>query len=413
MEKLAIEGGTPIRKAPLPERIMFDRREVEAVVALMEAGTKRATGGVLDRYAGTMVEEYEREFARFFGRPFATAVSSGTAAVHAAVAALDLEPGDEVVTSPITDPGTVMPILFQGLIPVFADVDYRTLNITAGTIEAVLTKRTRAVIPVHLAGVPCEMEPIMRLARKKKLAVIEDVAQAHGSVYQGKYAGSFGDLAAFSLMSGKHMTSGGQGGMVLSRTEKLHLAAKRFADRGKPFGVKNAAGNPSIGLNYRMTQLEAVVGRIQLKKLKKIAAARFRLVEKLRKKMEKLTAVRLADRPADSRPDYWFCFVRVDTSRLTVDKARFAAAMQAEGMPVGAHYVIPMYENPFIRDRKTFGASGYPWNPYRPDIVYRCPEAERALADHMTLHLHECCGDEEVDQIHRAFEKVERRYLKS
>jgi len=167
---------------------------------------------------------------------------------------LRLEPGTEVITSPITDPGTVAPILMQNCIPVFADVDYDTLNITAASIEKMITEKTRVLIPVHLAGQPCDMNPIMELAKQHNLTVIEDCAQAHGVKYKGKYVGTIGHLGAFSLMAGKHTTSGGQGGMVIANDEKLYWNAKRFADRGKPFNSDNPT-NLFLGMNYRMTEL--------------------------------------------------------------------------------------------------------------------------------------------------------------
>lgn len=412
MGKLAIEGGKPVREKAMPERIMFDDKEVKAVLQLLKKGTEESTAKFLDRYAGENVDRYEKEFARYFGVKFATATSSGTAAVHSAIASLDLEPGSEVITTPITDPGTVMPIVFQGLIPVFADVDFETLNITEKTVEKVITEKTKALIVVHLAGVPCEMDKIMKVAKKYKLKVIEDCAQAHGSIYKGRYVGTFGDMGVFSLMSGKHMTSGGQGGMVITDKEKYYWAAKRFADRGKPFGIKNPEGNVSIGLNYRMTEIEAIIGRIQLKKLKKIADKRYKIVEKLRKEFSNFKAFSLWKKPQNSKPNYWFCFVKVDKEKLKVEKWRIAEALKAEGIPAGSHYVIPMYENPFIKRRKTFGKSGYPWNPYNPEIKYKCPVAEKSLNSHITLYIHECFTNKEIEDILKAFEKVEKAYIK-
>ena len=192
----------------------------------------------LDRYGGRHVDAYEQEFAEYFGAKYATSTSSGTAAVHTAIAALGLEPLDEVITTPITDPGTVAAILFQNCIPVFADVDYNTLNITAEGIEGCLSDRTKAIVVVHLAGQSAEMEPILELARRNHLYVIEDCAQAHGAKYRGKYVGTMGDLGAVSLMSSKHTTSGGQGGMVLTNCIHLYWQAKRFADR-EPFNSQD------------------------------------------------------------------------------------------------------------------------------------------------------------------------------
>ncbi|HOV21156.1 MAG TPA: DegT/DnrJ/EryC1/StrS family aminotransferase [bacterium] len=412
MGKLAIEGGKPVREKPMPGRIMFGEEEKKVVMELIEGGIKGTTEKFLDRYAGENVNKYEEEFAKFFGMKFATAVSSGTAAVHSAIASLDLEPGSEIITSPITDPGTVMPILFQGLIPIFADVDFDTLNITSETIEKVITKKTKGIIPVHLAGVPCQIDKIMKLGKKYKLKVIEDCAQAHFSIYKNKYVGTFGDIGVFSLMSGKHMTSGGQGGMVITNNEKYYWNAKRFADRGKPFGIKNPKGNISIGLNYRMTELEGAIGRVQLKKIKVVAEKRYKIVEKLRDGFSSFKTFSLWKKPDESKPNYWFCFVCVDDKKLKVDKWKTAEALRAEGMPVGAHYVIPMYENPFIKNRKTFGNSSYPFNPFNPNIKYKCPVAEKTLNSHITLYIHECFTDKEIEDILKAFDKVESAYLK-
>ncbi|HOK56015.1 MAG TPA: DegT/DnrJ/EryC1/StrS family aminotransferase [bacterium] len=412
MDKLVIDGGKPLRKKPFPQRIMFDEKEVKLINEMMKKATKENTAKYLDRYAGSEVDTYEKEFAEFFGTKYATATSSGTAAIHSAIASLDLEPGDKIITTPITDPGTVMPILFQGLIPVFADVDFETLNLTAKTIEEKIDKKTKAVIVVHLAGVPCEMDKIIEVARKYNLKIIEDCAQSHASIYKNKYVGTFGDMGCFSLMSGKHMTSGGQGGMVITDNEEYYWRCKRFADRGKPFGIENPEGNVSLGLNYRMTEIEAAIGRVQLKKLKKIAEKRFKIVEELRKGFSNLKGFSLWKKPENSKPNYWFCFIRVEEEKFKYDKWKLAEILIKEGLPAGAHYVIQIYENPFIKARKTFGSSGYPWKPYSPNIEYKCPIAEKALNSHITLYIHECWGKKEIEDTIKIFEKVERFCLK-
>ncbi|MCX7917979.1 MAG: DegT/DnrJ/EryC1/StrS family aminotransferase [bacterium] len=413
MEKLVIDGGKPVRKKPFPQRIMFDEREFRVITEMMEKATKENTAKYLDRYAGSQVDTYEKEFAKFFGKKYATAVSSGTAAIHSAIASLDLEPTDKIITTPITDPGTVMPILFQGLIPIFADVDFCTLNLTAETIEEKIDEKTKALIVVHLAGVPCNMDKIMKVAKKYNLKVIEDCAQSHASIYKGKYVGTFGDIGCFSLMSGKHMTSGGQGGMIITDNEEYYWKCKRFADRGKPFGIENATGNVSLGLNYRMTEIEAAIGRIQLKKLRKVAEKRFKIVEELRRKFRNLKAFSLWKKPKDSKPNYWFCFIKVDEEKLKYDKYKIAEILSKEGLPVGAHYVIPMYENPFIKERKTFGSSKYPWSFYAHKIEYKCPVAEKALNSYITLYFHENWKKKEIEDTIKIFKKVEKFCLKN
>lgn len=412
MEKLAIDGGKPVRTEPFPPRIMFDEREKKAALEVIE---KTMTGNqALDRYGGVHVDAYEKEVAAYFGTKFATATSAGTAAIHAALGALRLEPGTEVITSPITDPGTVAPILMQNCIPIFADVDYDTLNITAETIAERLSEKTRVIIPVHLAGQPCDMDPIMKLAREHNLIVIEDVAQAHGAKYKGRFAGSIGDMGTLSLMSGKHMTSGGQGGMVLTDNEEFYWNAKRFADRGKPFGSSEPT-NLFLGLNYRMTELEAAIGRVQLTKLADIVAKRRKTAESLRNAMQGLQAFRLWKIRDDVDATYWFLFLHFDSSKMKVSKVQCAAALQAEGMPVGAHYVTVMYKQKWIRDQVTYGGSRCPWScPHARKIDHYdpCPQAEKALADYMTLYMHEGWGEREVEDVVQALQKVEHHYLK-
>lgn len=415
---MAINGGEPVRKTPPPPRIMFDKEEKEAVLKLIEKASHEDTASVLDRYgvADTEVDLYEKDFAAYFGVKYATAVSSGTAAIHSALGSLKLEPGDEVITSPITDPGTIAPILFQNCIPVFADVEYETLNIDPRSIQERITERTKAIIPVHLAGQPANMDPIMEIAKKNNLIVIEDPAQAHGVRYKGKYVGTIGDMGCFSLMSGKHMTSAGQGGMVITNNEEFYWNAKRFADRGKPFNSLKKT-NLFLGLNYRMTQLQAVIGRVQLKKLVAVIKKRQWILKSLEQGMKELIAVKLWKTIEDAEPNPWFFFLHYDKDKMKIDQETFAKALQAEGIPVNAHYHNnkAMYQYIWIREKKSYGNSGCPWTcPRAREINYThcCPTAERALNDHMTLHVHECWTEGGIEDIIKALKKVEKAYMK-
>ncbi len=397
----------------MPPRIMFDYEEKIAVMSIIE---KSMTGNqALDRYGGIEVDAYEQEFAQFFGKKFATAVSSGTAAIHSAIAALNPEPASEIITSPITDPGAVMPIIFQQCIPVFCDVEYETLNPSPESIEKNITEKTVAIIVVHLAGFPAKVDKICEIASKYKIPVIEDCAQAHGARYRGRFCGSFGTLTAFSLMSGKHTTSGGQGGMVLTDDENLYWEAKRFADRGKPFN-SNETTNLFAGLNYRMTEIEAAIGRVQLKKLPEIAEKRRKIYKKLKEGFEKeLVAFRINPAQPDSEPDPWFLFVHVDRQKMKVSNEIIAKAISAEGIPAGQKYVVPMNQSKWIVERRAFGSSKLPWSlPGARKIDYKscCPVAEKTLEDHMTLPIHEGYTDQEVSDIIDAFKKVEKFFLK-
>jgi len=411
-KKLAIEGGEPVRKDPFPPRIQFGEEELEVVTEIIKESMKG--NEKLRRYSGPHVEKFEEEFAQYHGAKYGVASTSGTAAVHLAVAALDLEPGSEVITTPITDQGTVIPILYQNLIPIFADIDPETFNISPNSIEERITNKTKAIIVVHLAGQPADMDPIMKIAKKYNLWVIEDASQAHGAEYKGRKVGSIGDIGCFSLMSGKHITSGGEGGMTITNNSKFREKMRSFADKGRAF--PDRTNFMFLGMNYRMTEIQAAIGRIQLKKLPQIIATRKMLCENLRDSMSSLRTIKFWKIIDDVKPTYWFCFFKLNLNSLKVNKEKIVEALNMEGIPVASHYFDVMYKQPWIKNRKTYGRSQCPWSCplYGKKISYinTCPNAEKAVKEHMTLMLHESCTQREVEDTVKALEKVENHYLK-
>ena len=226
-------------------------------------------------WTGTECREFEKEFAAWCSVPHAVALANGTLALDVALKVLNIGPGDEVVVTPRTFIASVSCVVNAGAIPVFADVDADTGNITAQTIAAVLTPRTKAVICVHLAGWPCDMDPIMALAEQHGLKVIEDCAQAHGARYKGRSVGSIGHVGAWSFCQDKIMTTGGEGGMVTTNDEQLWRAMWSYKDHGKSYAAVYEHQHPpgfrwlheSFGTNWRMLEIQAVIGRIQLKKM--------------------------------------------------------------------------------------------------------------------------------------------------
>lgn len=412
MEKLALEGGKPAVPVTGRARLLLGQAERKAVVELMDRSI--AQGKAFDRYGGVEVDAYEKEFARWVGFKYATAVSSGTAAIHSALGALRLEPGTEVVCSPITDPGAIAPVLFNQCIPVFADGSPESYNVQPEGVEKVITRRTGAIVVAHIAGEPCRIAEIAAIARRRGIPLIEDCAQSHGATYRGRLTGSFGTMAAFSLMSGKHHTSGGQGGMVLTDDEELYWNAKRFADRGKPFGSSEPT-NLLLGLNYRMTELEAAIGRVQLRRLPGFVSRRQRLAGRFARRLAETKAFRLGWVPPGARSAYWFLRVRVDLERLTVDKEQVARALAAEGVPAAATYTSLIHVQKWFAERRTFGESGLPWTlPGARKIDYSdcCPNAARALERHVIVHFHESLSDAVIDGMARAFAKVDRAYAR-
>lgn len=412
MPKLAVEGGRPVRTTPFPARKQIDKREILAVMELM---LEAESGGAFDRYGGSHVDAYEQEFAEFVGVPFATAVSAGTAAVHTALGALQLEPFCEIISSPITDPGAVAPILWNNCIPIFADADPETMNMDPESVGKKVSSRTRAIICGHIAGAPCDMAPIMEIADKHGLWVIEDCSQAHGCTYGGQMGGSIGHLGAFSLMSGKHSTAGGQGGMVVCKDEEHYWNAKRFADRGKPFN-SDTKGNMFLGNNYRMTELEACVGRVQLQKLPEIVGNRRRAAAWLADEIKDLAGVRMGKVYEKAESAYWFINLRFEGDKYRVTKAEFAAAVAAEGVPCGAAYEAIVPEQHWILNKHAYGESGFPWNApqYGKRVSYKncVPGAGRAVDNHMMTGVHECYSEQDARDIGRALRKVEKAYLR-
>ncbi|MFC1582152.1 DegT/DnrJ/EryC1/StrS family aminotransferase [Planctomycetota bacterium] len=412
MEKLAIDGGNPVCEGLQWGRSLIGTEEKEAVHKLLEDSI--ANGKAFDRYGGEHVDAYEQEYAAFANTEYATAVSSGTAAVHTAISALRLEPGREIICAPITDPGAVAPVLMNLCIPVFADTAAGGFNMCAAGVEKVLSDKTAAIVVGHIAGEPADMDPILKLTAAQGLPVIEDCAQAHGAEDKGRPVGGMGTAGCFSLMSGKHHTAGGQGGMVVTNDRELYLNAKRFADRGKPFESESTT-NLFMGINYRMTEFEAAVGRVQLKKLPGFVARRRELALRLADGIKDLEAVALPIGRPDSKPVFWFLRMLVDEDKLSVDKAQFGAALKAEGVPSAHTYTNIIYTQKWLKERNTYGTSQLPWTlPGAADYDYTdsCPNAEAANASHMLISFNESLSDEHMDKTAEAIRKVAAAYAR-
>ena len=409
---LAIDGGQPVRTEPMPKRALFGEAEKAAAMALFDAAIE--SGNAIG-YGGPEEAAYEDAFVDFHGGGFADLVNSGTSAVYAALGGLELAPAGEVVIPPITDPGGAMPVALLNLIPVVADAAPGTFNAGAQQIAAVLTPHTRAILVAHIAGEPADMDPILELSRSRGLPVVEDCAQSHGALYHGRPVGTFGAVAAFSTMSGKHHATGPQGGVVFSTDEQIGWRCKRFADRGKPLGLTGGT-NVRAGLNLNGNDLSAAVGRVQLARLPQIIAARRRVAGAIADGLAGAAAVRLGHEVADTEGVYWFMRIHLDATQLTVDKNAFAAAVAAEGIPTNPSYRHLPAEADWFQQRRVFPPSDYPWGlpDYKGDrqATYPCPQAIEAVESHFLLHIHENFGDQEVRDIVAALRKVENAYLK-
>ncbi len=409
---LAIDGGTPVRSKPFPARRLFGEEEKQAAIELFDEAIQ---SGSAFGYNGPREQAYEEAFAEFLGGGFADGVNSGSCAVFVALGALNLEPCSEVIVPPITDMGGVMPVPMLNCVPIIADARPGSYNTGPDQIEAVLTERTKAILVAHIAGEPCDMDPILEIANAKGLPVVEDCAQSHGAKYKGRYCGSIGTISAFSTMSGKHHATGAQGGVVFTKDEGLYWEAKRFADRGKPFGLENTR-NVRMGLNLNSNELSAAIGLVQLKKLPSIVERRRAAAARVEQGLVGAEAVSLGWRPEGAEPSYWFLRVMLDLEKLTVSKESFCAALKAEGIPCTPSYRHIPSEFPWWRERKTYGASGYPWTSpeYKgdPDQQFPCPNAVATTDACFNISVHENYSAADGDDIAAGLRKVEAAYLK-
>lgn len=290
--------------------------------------------GRLNAATGSCTQRFEREFGALTGIPHVIACNSGSTAVHAALATLRLRAGDEVVTTPVTDMGAILPILYEGAIPQFADVDAATGNVTAASIAAALRPSTRAVIATHLFGAPCEIDAIAALCHDRGVVLIEDCAQAYLSEHQGRLAGTFGDLACWSLQQGKQLTAG-EGGIVASRDATIAKQARLFVHKGWDYGSA-APDHRRVGINGRWTELQAAVALAQLGKLPRMIAQRRAMADRLRALLHDLPAISL---PPPAGHSYWRFALQVDPEQIRGGATALGAALQARGIAAQPHYV--------------------------------------------------------------------------
>jgi dTDP-4-amino-4,6-dideoxygalactose transaminase len=289
---------------------------------MVEAATRVLRSGRVNYWTGGEGQAFEAEMAGSLGLPYTLAVSNGTCALEMALRALGVRAGDEVVTTPRSFIASASCAVACGARPVFADVDPDSGNVTAETIEAVLTRRTRAIVAVHLGGWPCDLEPILSLAERTSIKVVEDVAQALGGKYHGRALGSWGDISAFSFCTDKIVTTAGEGGLIATANEELFKSAWSQRDHGRDWDATwNAADTPgykwvrnSLGSNYRMTEIQAAIGRVGLRRLPGWLAARRRNAEILTMEFSNLPALRVPTAPEGHA--YYTLYVYVRPERL-------------------------------------------------------------------------------------------------
>lgn len=344
----------------------FGREELDILKRVIESGTLNCT-------KGTVVKEFEKRFAQRYGVPFCRTTTSGTAAIHTAVAGIDPEPGDEIITTPITDMGALAPILYQTGIPIFADVDPLTYNITAETIAPKITRRTKAIMVTHLFGNPCDMDPIMDLAGKHNLPVIEDACQSYLTEYKGKVVGTIGDIGCFSLQQGKHMTTG-EGGIVVSKGDRYSRRMWLFVDKAWGYGDPKP-DHYFLAPNYRMTELQGAVALAQIDKVDTVVKNRIRTAQMLTDLIQGVPGVGSPKITPDSKHVYWKYPLRIDDGIIQGGVDQFAGKLKEKGIFSAPRYIQkPAFQCQIFVEKNTFGRSHFPFEgecrKNDPPVVY-------------------------------------------
>ena len=333
---LAIDGGTPAVEKPLPRWPFFGNEEIEAATTVLASGK-------VNYWTGDEGRQFEREYAAFVGTEHAIALANGTVALELALHSLGIGPEGEVIVPSRTFIATASCAAIQGFIPVVADVDFISGNLTAETIAPLLSPRTKAIIAVHLAGWPCDMDPILELADQHGIRVIEDCAQAHGATYKGRAVGSIGDVGAFSVCQDKILSTGGEGGLITTNDEQLWSRAWSFKDHGKSFDAVYRREHPigfrwlheSFGTNWRLTEMQSAIGRVLLRKLPESLELRRRNAQILDQAFSRIPALRVVKPATDFAHAYYkyYVYVRPELLRDGWNRDRIMAAIEAEGVP--------------------------------------------------------------------------------
>jgi perosamine synthetase len=405
--RLAINGGPPTRRRPWLDNFTTGEEERAAALAALDTGYlslfegSHAPEAPFSFDGGPFVQRLEWEWAAYYEVPHAVTMNSATSCLYAAIGALGIGYGDEVIVSPYTMSACAVCALVYGAIPVFADVDPRTGSLAAASIAARLSPRTKAIVVVHQFGIPADMDPIMALAREHGLKVVEDCAQAHAARYKGRLVGTIGDIGVFSLNVNKTIQTG-EGGVCITRDAELRYRLALIRNHGE--AVVGAAGYERItnilGFNYRMTEVTAAIGSEQLKKLDGLTETRVQYVAALSEALQPLPFLDVPPVCAHAsfgeearcgcRSTYYVFPIQFDADRFGADRATFMKAATAEGLGLSAGYVRPLYLQPVYQRRDAF-KHGYPWSApenrdSQPDYsLGSCPAAERLHFERMLL----------------------------
>jgi len=410
MEELAINGGPKVKETPFGTGKRFGDAEKRQVLEALDSD-------ILFYVFGTKVHEMESKMAQMYGMTYCNGCSSGTAAVHIALASLQLPPGKEVITSSVTDMGSLTGVLYQQLVPRFADIDPENYNMDAAATEALVTAKTGAILVVHHAGLPVDMDAFVDIAQRHHLPLVEDCAQAWCAKYKGQHVGTFGDIAAFSLNHFKHITCG-SGGLVLTNRDDLEDLVKLFVDKCYD-RTPGAIRNPYfLAPNYQMSELQGAVANAQLDKVADIVAQRNELGMRLVRGLEEIEGIIPHKIPDYAYAGFFLFVTRVDPAIINTPIPEFCAALTAEGIPNEPKKVtggMATYLYSIFQNRSAFPQSTLPFasQDLGSDVSYppgMCPNAEDAFEHTFNIPFTEFYTEEDIDDIVRAVGKVAAYY---
>lgn len=410
--KLAVNGGKPVREQPFPAYNTIGSAEKAAVNRVLDSGVLSEFVGVWGEYfnGGSQVRELEKEWADWFGVKHAVSMNSATSALYAAAGALDVGPGDEVIVSPYTMTASAIAPLVYGAVPVFADIDPEIYCVSAKSVAERITERTKAIIAVDIFGHPADFQELQKIADEKGIRIIEDAAQAPAAKYEGRFAGTLGDIGVFSLNYHKTIHCG-EGGIAVTDDDDLADRLRLIRNHAETV-VKDHGGadlNHLLGFNYRMTEIEAAIAREQLRKLDGLTTPRIENAEFLRSRWGKLEPIQppvIRDRCVHA---FYVFSCQYDASVSGVSRSRFLEAVKAEGVPLIPAYVEPLYRQPIYQQRAM--RSGPNSRDYEGDVSYdpaTCPITEEMHQEKLfyTPLIHSQLSGEDMEHVALAVEKV-------
>lgn len=413
-------GGPPQRRRDFPSWPVFDAREEDGLLAVLRSGKwwRFSYGeGVELRepppgQARSQVAEFQAAFARAHGVRYGIACANGTAALEIALKALGIGPGDEVIVPAYTYVATATAVLMMNAVPIFADIEPDTFNLSPAAVEAALTGRTRAIIPVHFGGQAADMDRLLALARPHGIAVVEDAAHAHGASYRGAPCGSLGTAGTFSFQASKNMTAG-EGGLITTSDAALAARCESYLWAGREPG-RPWYEHYRLGWNYRLTEFQGAILLPQLERLADQNSRRTANAEYLSRGLAAIPGIQpLARRPYADRLSYHLYLFRLDAAAFGLDRQTFLSALNAEGIPCQGGYTHPLYRNPMFLERNfyprgcPFTCGHYPRAINYGDFAALCPAAERACQEAVWLEHRLLLGEkEDMDDIIASVQKI-------